>query len=118
MVWWLVVIAIPFIEVPHWILAMRQPPLARALAVPRHIPALILHLVLLVFALSQVGGFVGAAFASIPQAPDWFYALLLLFLVFEFIFLAAWALRHVWPRTAGARRRSAPVTKPITPGKP
>ncbi len=118
MLWWLVVVAIPLIEVPHWIVAMRQPPLARALAVPRYIPALILHLLLLVFALAQVGGFVGAAFTSIPQAPSWFYALLLLFLILEFIFLAIWALRHLWPRAARPHRRTAPVTKPLAPGKP
>ena len=118
MLWWLVVVAIPLIEVPHWIVAMRQPPLARALAVPRHIPALILHLVLLVFALSQVGGFVGAAFTSIPQAPAWFYALLLLFLIVEFIVLIGWILHYLWPRAARPPRRTAPVTKPLAPGKP
>jgi hypothetical protein len=118
MVWWLVAIAIPLIEVPHWLLAMRQPPLARALALPRHIPALILHLALLVFALSQVGGFVGAAFASIPQAPAWFYALLLLFLILEYLFLGVWVLRHLRPGAAKTRRRTAPATKPLAHGKP
>jgi hypothetical protein len=78
-----------------------------------------LHLLLLVFALSQVGGFVGAAFASIPQGPDWFYALLLLFLIVEFVFLAVWALRPGRPRVPRSRRRaSVPATKPLSSGKP
>ena len=121
MLWWLVVVAIPLIDVPHWILALRLPPLTRALAVPRQVPASIFHLLLLVFALSQVGGFVGAAFASIPQAPAWFYALLILFLLFEIVVLVSWALRHAWPRRAWltrSRRRSAPVTRPLAQRQP
>jgi hypothetical protein len=121
MVWWLVVVAIPLIEVPHWILALRLPPLTRALAVPRQLPASIFHLLLLVFALSQVGGFVGTAFASIPQAPAWFYALLILFLAVEMLSFVGWALRRAWPRLnrlAGPRRRAAPVTRPVTQTKP
>jgi hypothetical protein len=119
--WWLVVVAIPLIEVPHWIVALRLPPLARALAVPRQVPASLFHLLLLVFALSQVGGFVGAAFASIPQAPAWFYAVLILFLAFEIIVFGSWALRHAWPRLTrrtGPRRRSAPATRPLAHSKP
>lgn len=118
MFWWLVVVAIPLIEVPHWVLAMRLPPPTRALALPRQVPASLFHVLLLVFALSQVGGFVGAAFASIPQAPAWFYALLIVFLLFEIIVFANWALHHAWPRIAGPRRRAAPVTKPLAQGKP
>ncbi len=124
MLWWLVVVAIPLIEAPHWIVALRLPPLARALAVPRQVPASLFHLLLLIFALSQVGGFVGAAFAAIPQAPAWFYALLILFLLAEIVVLASWALRHAWPRLTrltrltGPQRRSASVTKPLAPGKP
>ena len=98
MLWWLVVIAIPLIETIYWVWVTRLPPLTRIFAVPRLIPTSLLHLFLLVFALAQVGGFVGAAFAAIPQAPAWFYALIILFLLFEIVIFALWVLRHFMPR--------------------
>jgi hypothetical protein len=120
-VWWLVIVAIPLLEVAHWILALRLPPLVRALAVPRQLPASILHGLLVIFALSQVGGFVGTAVAPIPQAPAWFYALLILFLAVEILSFVVWALRHAFPRLTrftGPRRRAAPVTRPLAQSKP
>jgi heme/copper-type cytochrome/quinol oxidase subunit 3 len=83
-----------------------------------------LHLFLLVFALSQVGGFVGAAFAAIPQAPAWFYALIILFLLFEIVIFTIWALRHFMPRVTrptwpnASRRHSASTTIPLPQNKP
>lgn len=120
-VWWLVIIAIPLLEVSHWLLALRLPPLTRVLAVPRQLPASIMHLLLLVFALAQVGGFVGSAFASIPQAPPWFYVLLLLFLSVEMLSVLAWALRQAWPRVtrfSGPRSPAASATRPLAQSKP
>jgi hypothetical protein len=122
--WWLVVIAIPLIETIYWVWVTRLPPLTRIFAVPRLVPTSLLHLFLLVFALSQVGGFVGAAFAAIPQAPAWFYALIILFLLFEIVIFTIWALRHfmprvtrpTWPNTS--RRHSASTTIPLPQNKP
>jgi hypothetical protein len=116
--WWLIVVAIPVIEAIYWIWAIRLPPVARALAAPRQIPASLTHLLLLVFALSQVGGFVGEALAPISQGPAWFYALLILFLLFEIVVFVSLALRRAWPRLMASRRRSAPTTKPLAQSKP
>lgn len=126
MLWWLVIVAIPLIEVSYWIWVMHLPSLTRAFAVPRQVPASLAHVLLLVFALSQVGGFVGAAFAALPQAPAWFYMLLILFLLAEIVVVVSWVFRHAWPRITrlprltphtGARRAAA-VTRPLAPGKP
>ncbi len=121
MLWWLVIVAIPVIEAIYWIWVIRLQPLPRALALPRQIPASLAHLLLLIFALAQVGGFVGEAFAAIPQAPAWFYALLILLLICEIAAFVGWGFRHAWPRIAqpaGPMRRSVPITKPLAQSKP
>ena len=121
MLWWLVVVAIPVIEAIYWIWVVRLQPLPRALAVPRQIPASLFHLLLFIFALAQVGGFVGEAFAAIPQAPAWCYALLILFLLLEVVVFVGWGFRHAWPRVArpaGPRRHPTPITKPLAQSKP